>query len=69
MLYWFKELLSGLLFLEKHCVVHRDLKMENLLLNEGGKLVIGDFGKAVLLADDFKLPYINGELLAVFLLS
>ena len=59
-LYWFKELLSGLLFLEKHFVVHRDLKLENLLLNQDGKLVIGDFGKAVLLDEEFKLPYVHG---------
>ena len=60
-LYWLRELLCGLLFLEKHCVVHRDLKMENLLLGQNGKLVIGDFGKAILLDDDFKIPFIQGN--------
>ena len=59
-LYWLRELLSGLLFLEKNCVVHRDLKMENLLLSQDGKLVIGDFGKAILLDDTFKIPYVQG---------
>ena len=59
-LYWLQELLSGLLFLEKNCVVHRDLKMENLLLSQDGKLVIADFGKAILLDDNFKIPYVQG---------
>lgn len=60
MLYWLRELLSGLLFLEKNFVVHRDLKMENLLLSQDGKLVIADFGKAILLDDNFKIPYVQG---------
>ena len=60
-LYWLRELLSGLLFLEKNCVVHRDLKMENLLLSQDGKLVIADFGKAILLDDNFKIPYVQGN--------
>lgn len=53
-------MLSGLLFLEKNFVVHRDLKMENLLLSQNGKLVIGDFGKAILLDETFKTPYVQG---------
>ena len=40
--------------------MHRDLKMENLLLSQDGKLVIADFGKAILLDDNFKIPYVQG---------
>ena len=42
-------------------MVHRDLKMENLLLSQDGKLVIGDFGKAILLDETFKIPYVQGN--------
>ena len=33
-LYWFHELLEGLVFLESQHVVHRDLKLDNLLISE-----------------------------------
>ena len=61
-LYWLRELLSGLLFLEKNCVVHRNLKMRNLLLSQDGKLIIADFGKAILLDENMKIPYYQGKL-------
>ncbi len=58
---WFKQLLNALAFLEKNCVVHRDLKLDNLLLSSDGTLVVSDFGKAVLLDESFTIPYMHGE--------
>ena len=62
MLSWFKDLLSGLVFLEEHCVVHRDLKLDNLLITSDGKLVISDFGKAIEMDMDtaFKMKHQHG---------
>lgn len=59
---WFKDLLSGLVFLEEHCVVHRDLKLDNLLITSDGKLVISDFGKAIEMDMDtaFKMKHQHG---------
>ena len=59
---WFKDLLEALVFLEQNCVVHRDLKLDNLLLSADGNLIVSDFGKAVLLEQSFSIPYMHGEL-------
>jgi 5'-AMP-activated protein kinase catalytic alpha subunit len=45
----FKQLLDGLDHIHKMCVVHRDIKLENLLLDSFGCLKIADFGVATLL--------------------
>ena len=41
-----KQLLEGLVHLEKNHVLHRDLKPANILLNKNGVLKIIDFGIA-----------------------
>ena len=56
-LYWFHELLEGLVFLESQHVVHRDLKLDNLLISERGRVIISDFGKAMLLDETMQIPY------------
>eukprot|EP00884_Botryococcus_braunii_P020927 jgi/Botrbrau1/7518/Bobra.0019s0009.1 len=39
-----KQLLTGLTFLHKNCILHLDIKTENLLVTEHGILKICDFG-------------------------
>ncbi len=59
---WFKDLVSGLVFLEKHGMVHRDLKMSNLLCSADGSVIISDFGKATTMDKSFKVLYSGGKL-------
>lgn len=54
---WFHHLLEGLAFLESQHVVHRDLKLDNLLIDEKGRVIISDFGKAILLDETMQIPY------------
>uniref|UniRef100_A0A914YW35 Protein kinase domain-containing protein n=1 Tax=Panagrolaimus superbus TaxID=310955 RepID=A0A914YW35_9BILA len=48
----FRQLVEGLKYLETLKIVHRDLKCENLLLDEYDNLKIADFGFARVLKDD-----------------
>ena len=42
--YYFKQLLEGLEYCHNKGVAHRDLKLENLLIDDQFKLKIADFG-------------------------
>lgn len=62
------QLLEGIAHLTRHCIAHRDLKTDNLLLDESTsdscpRLVIADFGCC--LADKrwgLRLPFITEEI-------
>ena len=41
---WMKQLLSGVNELHKRRILHRDLKPDNILIDENNDLVIADFG-------------------------
>ncbi|NXF70479.1 CDK3 kinase, partial [Ciccaba nigrolineata] len=40
------QLLQGVSFCHSHRVIHRDLKPQNLLINEAGTIKLADFGLA-----------------------
>lgn len=42
----FAQLVSGVGYLHKNGIIHRDLKLENLLLDSKGNIIITDFGFA-----------------------
>ena len=44
------DILSGLVFLFENHVVHRDMKLNNLLINSNGRIIISDFGCSTKLA-------------------
>src|SRR3990167_9979953 len=46
------DVLSGLVFLFENNVVHRDMKLNNLLINSNGRIIISDFGCSTKLAPD-----------------
>ena len=50
---WFRDLLCGLSHLQQKGVCHRNIALENLVLDDQDNLVIGDFGLAL------RVPYVD----------
>ena len=50
--YYIKQLIRALKYLHKRKIIHRDLKLSNLFINEKMELKLGDFGLAIKLEKD-----------------
>ncbi|KAG8284693.1 Serine/threonine-protein kinase plk1 [Homalodisca vitripennis] len=44
--YFMKQILEGVLYLHERGIIHRDLKLGNLFINDEVEVKIGDFGLA-----------------------
>ena len=47
----FKQILRGLEHCHKYNVLHRDIKLDNILLDSKGEVKIGDFGVSKIVID------------------
>ena len=50
--YYIRQLIHGLVYLKRQHVIHRDLKLSNLLIGQNNQLKIGDLGLAAKLETD-----------------
>lgn len=64
---WFRELADELDYLHARGIVHRDVKLENVLLDDGGHAVLSDFGISRIFDDklrnrlDVTTTFIEGQ--------
>ncbi len=54
LLRWFHELSDALAYLHAHGIAHRDIKLENVLVDAKGHAVLSDFGISRILSDELR---------------
>lgn len=60
-MHWTLDVLTGIEHLLKHCYLHRDLKLNNILVSKEGTLKLCDFGCSIQLEKDMMLHYVPGS--------
>lgn len=58
---FFRQIVSAVHYLHMHNIVHRDLKLENIVLDKNGNVKIADFGLSNIYADDHMLNTFCGS--------
>lgn len=53
----FRQLVEGVAYLHNQKIVHRDLKLENVLIDESKIIKIIDFGFSTSVKPDKKIPF------------
>ena len=51
-LYILKEITKGICYIHKQNQIHRDIKSENIFIDDNGNIKIGDFGNSVQLTEE-----------------
>ena len=57
----FNQCLEGLTYIHNQGVIHRDIKLGNLLMDENGTIIIGDFGVSAVMNRNEALKFTNNE--------
>jgi MAP/microtubule affinity-regulating kinase len=56
----FRQIVEGLKFCHQRCITHRDIKLENVLLDEKGVVKLIDFGFSTCIPNDRKIKIFCG---------
>ena len=58
--YYFKQLVDAVTIMHSHSICHRDIKLENILITDRGRVKIIDFGFGIQVQDNQKLKVFCG---------